>query len=159
MQKIKWHTEKRKLSELIPYDKNPRQLTKIQHQDLTKSIKKFDLAEIPAINTDNIIIAGHQRITILKEQQNGNDIEIDVRVPSRKLTDQEFKEYNIRSNKNMGEWDFDMLANNFEFEDLKDWGFTEKQLGVFNPIDESEQSQLNKNTPVKCPECGHEFTS
>ena len=64
---IEWHNETRLLSELIPYEFNPRQLTKKQYKDLTKSLKKFNLAEIPAINTDNKIIAGHQRIRILTE--------------------------------------------------------------------------------------------
>lgn len=128
MQKLIWHNEKRKLSDLIPYGENPRQLTKKQHQDLTKSLKKFNLVEIPAINTDNKICAGHQRIAILKEQ--GNDIEIDVRVPNRKLTDKEFQEYNIRSNKNLGEFDFDLLANNFDLPDLLEFGFEEYELGI-----------------------------
>lgn len=157
MKQLKWHTEKRKLSELIPYDKNPRQLTKKQHQDLTQSLKKFDLAEIPAINTDNIIIAGHQRIAILKEQQNGNNIEIDVRLPNRKLTDKEFQEYNIRSNKNAGEWDFDMLANNFEMNKLIEWGFTDFDFGTGDPESEQKEYDENIKTETECPKCGYRY--
>ena len=136
MTALKWHTEKRKLSELIPYDKNPRQLSKKQHEDLTKSIKKFNLAEIPAINTDNVICAGHQRLMILKEQSNG-DTEIDVRVPNRKLTQKEFQEYLIRSNKNTGEFDFEKLAD-FDFEDLKEYGFLEQELNFKTEITEDD---------------------
>ena len=50
-----------------------------------------------------------------------------MRVPNRKLTDKEFREYNIRSNKNLGEWDFDLLAN-FEDSLLVDAGFEEQEL-------------------------------
>lgn len=68
------------------------------------------MVEIPAINTDNKIIAGHQRLTIMKLLGRENE-EIDVRVPSRMLTEEEFREYNLRSNKNLGSWDWGLLDN------------------------------------------------
>jgi DNA modification methylase len=126
---LKWHTEKRKLSELTPFEHNPRQLTEKQYADLKKSLTKFDLAEIPAIDVDGKIIAGHQRLKILSEIK-GLDHEIDVRLPNRKLTKSEFKEYNIRSNKNTGSWDMDVLANDFELTELLEWGFDEKELDL-----------------------------
>lgn len=127
--KLTWHNEKRKLKDLTPFEHNPRQLTEKQYTDLKKSLEKFNLAEVPAIDKDSIIIAGHQRIKILSDIH-GLDYEIDVRVPSRKLTKKEFEEYNIRSNKNTGSWDMDILANNFELPDLLDYGFTEKELDL-----------------------------
>lgn len=131
--KITWHTEKRKLNQLKGYEFNPRSLSEVEYSDLKKSLEKFDLAEIPAINTNNIIVAGHQRIKILSELY-GVEHTIEVRVPNRKLTDKEYQEYNIRSNKNTGSWDFDILANNFEKEDLIDWGFNKEQLGMIDEI-------------------------
>lgn len=138
---MKWTTEKRKLKDLIPYGSNPRILSEKQHKDLTASLKKFGLAEIPAIDTDNTLIAGHQRVKILSEL-NPPDFEIDVRVPDRKLTKKEFQEYNIRSNKNSGTWDFDILANEFEQDELIEWGFEEKELvGLF--IDDKTDEELD----------------
>tara|TARA_Y100000034_G_scaffold116848_1_gene155690 strand:- start:145 stop:1224 length:1080 start_codon:yes stop_codon:yes gene_type:complete len=61
----------------------------------------------------------------------GRDYEVDVRVPNRTLTEQEFKEYNIRANKNTGEFDFDILSSSFEYEDLQDWGFSDDELTDF----------------------------
>src|SRR3990167_8627992 len=116
MKKLDWHNEKRKLKELTPFEHNPRQLSEKQYSDLKKSLLKFDLAEVPAIDTDNKICAGHQRIKILFDLY-GADHEIDVRVPSRKLTQKEFEEYNIRSNKNTGSFDFDILANRYDVSD------------------------------------------
>lgn len=127
--KLRWKTEKRKLYQLKGYEFNPRTLSDNEYAALKKSLERFDLAEIPAINTDNKIIAGHQRIKILSELY-GGDHTIDVRVPNRKLTNKEFQEYNIRSNKNTGSWDFDILANNFEIDDLFDWGFKENELDI-----------------------------
>ena len=93
---MKWTTEKRKLKDLIIYDKNPRILTSTQRGEIEKSLKKFDLVEIPAINKDNTIIAGHQRISVLKELK-GDDYEIEVRVPETILNERDFKEYLLRN--------------------------------------------------------------
>lgn len=157
---LTWHTEKRKLSELTPFENNPRRLAEKDYKELRKSLEKFDLAEIPAIDKDGTIIAGHQRLKILKELK--GDIEIDVRVPNRKLTKKEFEEYNIRSNKNTGEWDFDIFANEFEIDMLLDVGFTEYELGTgkdFDPVGIEEQGKLDQKEPkfVICPHCGKEF--
>ena len=160
---ITWQTEKRKLSDLLPWERNPRQLTESQAEHLEESLSKFGLVDPPAINTDNVIIGGHQRRNIMGlMKEDGNGAEIDVRVPSRTLTDREVEELNIRLNKNTGSFDFDILANNFEVDDLLDWGFTAWELDVvpdFQPVDESEQPRLDQKKPITCPECGHEFTT
>lgn len=127
MEKLHWHTEQRKVSELIPYEKNPRFLSPSQKVSLIESLRKFGLAEIPAIDLDNRIVAGHQRIKLLIEQGKGDDV-IDVRVPNRKLTDEEFREYLIRSNANTGSWDTDMLGEHFATPELNGWGLDIEQL-------------------------------
>ena len=154
MKKLKWTTETRKISDLIPHPHNPRQMTEQQVAELTASLVKFDLAEIPAINTDNQILAGHQRLKIMSMLGRGEE-EIDVRVPNRKLTQAEAKEYCIRSNKNVGTWDYDALANDFDIEELSEWGFTEDEL--LNS-EESTPKKDTKATVIKCPDCGHEWT-
>lgn len=117
---LEWYTEKRSVSELIPYEYNPRKRTPERIQKLKESLEKFNLVEIPAINLDNTIIAGHQRVFALFEIGRGSE-RIDVRVPNRLLTEEELKEYNIRSNIGIGEWDIDMLVEHFSefnFDDL-----------------------------------------
>ena len=127
MEKLHWKTEVRKLSDLIPVSYNPRSLSDKQAKDLKKSLLKFSLAEIPVINLDNTILAGHQRCKILAQIEN-KDFEIDVRVPNRQLTPEEADEYLIRSNKNSGEFDFELLENHFSTDDLVDWGFDEDEF-------------------------------
>lgn len=134
---MKWTTIQRKVSDLIPYEANPRQMTEKQNKDLRASLEKFDLVEIPAINTDGIILAGHQRLRIMQALGRGDEV-IDVRMPDRTLTPKEVQEYNIRSNKNTGEFDFDILANSFETTDLLEWGFDEKDLKIEADIEEDE---------------------
>jgi hypothetical protein len=165
LQKIIWLNEKRKLGELIPYELNPRVLTGSEYEDLKQSLEKFDLAEIPVIDHTNRIIAGHQRISILSDLK-GLDHEIDVRVPNRQLSDQEFKEYLIRSNKNTGKWDFEKLQSDFDLGDLLDWGFTEQDLALGSqdfelPKDTNEDAlgKVKDTATTKCPACGFEIES
>ena len=128
---LSWSTTTRKILDLIPYDSNPRQMSTKQVEDLTASLTKFNFVEIPAVNLNNTILAGHQRLKIMALLNRGDE-EIDVRIPSRQLTADEEKEYLIRSNRNTGDWDFDILANEFDMPDLLAWGFDSEQLGAFD---------------------------
>lgn len=110
MEKLEWRTERRKVKDLLFYKYNPRTIHEGRKSILEKGITAFNLVEIPAIDTDNIIIAGNQRVSVLLSLGRGEE-EIDVRVPNRKLTEEEFKEYNLRSNVSIGEWDWDILKN------------------------------------------------
>ena len=123
--KLSWHTEQRKVSDLIPNSENPRKMCEKQAEELKKSLEKFNLAEIPAINTDNKIVAGHMRVATLQLLGRGDE-SIDVRVPNRKLTDKEYNEYLLRSNQNRGDWDWDILANSFDVNELINAGFDEE---------------------------------
>lgn len=130
---LEWSTEKRKVSDLIPYEYNPRKLSNDKKEKLKASLERFNLAEIPAINTDNKIIAGHQRIVVLLELGRGDDF-IDVRVPNRTLTEEEFKTYNISSNVSTGEWDVDILNAIFADIDLMELGLDVSAI----PVPESD---------------------
>lgn len=176
---MNWLTVQRKVSDLIPAPINPRQLSEKQFADLKKSLEKFGLAEIPAINTDNQILAGHMRLKVMSALGRGDEI-IDVRIPERALTRAEADEYLIRSNKNTGSWDMDALSS-FEVEELRGWGFDDFDLGLssFEPnvnptfnADDVTKEEVEKRAKelaaqmvseqnvvdVTCPSCGHDFT-
>jgi len=78
--------------------------------------------------------------------------EIEVRVPSRPLTEEEAREYLLRSNKNVGEWDWDLLAN-FSEDELKRVGFSSEELDKIFDLDlgkkEDEISEPKKETDIK----------
>lgn len=126
MTRLNWSTQKKKVNDLLPYSKNPRQISKEQMTQLKKSLQKFNLAEVPCINTDGRIVAGHQRIKALQLLGRGDEF-IDVRVPNRKLTKEEFDQYLISSNKITGEWDFEALKA-FDLDILVDIGFSKTEL-------------------------------
>jgi len=128
--KLTWHTEKRRLGDLIEWDKNPRQLKEHDAEHLKKSLDAFGIADPLIINTDNRIIGGHMRRRIMLKSGYKPDDLVDVRVPERELTEREAEELAIRLNKNTGDWDFDALANNFELDDLENWGFELDELDL-----------------------------
>jgi DNA modification methylase len=127
MKKLSWSTVQKTVNQLVPQEINPRTISKKQLSDLTRSLKKYNLVEIPAIDTDGTILAGHQRIKVLKILGRGNEL-IDCRVPNRKLTEQESKEYLLASNRLGGEWDFELLKS-FDFETLDFAGFDDVEIG------------------------------
>lgn len=143
MDNLNWHTEKRKVKDLIPYELNPRKLSDEQAEKLKESLSKFNLVEIPAIDTHNKILAGHQRIKIMLLLGRGDE-DVDVRVPSRELTKEEFKEYNLRSNIDAGEWNVELLSD-LDESLLSDVGFSSEELDdIFNIEDVPEEFNLQK---------------
>lgn len=151
-QALQWHTEQRRVSELKGYDKNPRYLTPEQENALVESLQRFNLVEIPAINADGTIIAGHQRCAILHKLGRGEQY-IDVRVPNRALTEAEFAEYNVRSNANTGSWDEEMLAQLYDAPMLEGWGLDVSDMKLFQTSvllqdDEANDIPLARPVPV-----------
>jgi len=147
-QKLSWTTEKRKVKDLIPFDRNPRVLSDFQKEKLKQSLEKFNLVEIPVIDIDNKILAGHQRVKILSILGRSNE-EIDVRVPNRKLTKEEFEEYNLRSNIQNGEWDFEALKG-LEIETLMEAGFSDTDLSkIWDSNLETEDDEFDEKEEIE----------
>ena len=149
MTKLQWHTEKRKVNSLKYYDKNPRIMPDKNMKDLTNSLQKVGLAEIPAVDTDGTIVAGNQRVRAL--QVLGRDEEeIDVRLPNRKLTKAEFKFYLLASNRISGFWDFDVLKTDFNIETLLATGFDTDDLSrIFDDNLEIEDDHFDEDAELK----------
>ena len=117
---IKWQIEKRNIDELKGYEKNPRKFTDKGLKDLKKSLENCGDANIITINKDNTVLGGHARLTVMKQL---GYKEVDVKVPDRLLNDKECQEIVIRLNANTaGEWDFELLQEDFDTEELEDWG-------------------------------------
>jgi ParB-like chromosome segregation protein Spo0J len=129
--------EKIQINKLKPATYNPRQISKKQYNDLKDSIVKFGLVDPIILNKDFTVIGGHQRLKVCK-QLKYKDIDCVV----LDLTKEDERELNIRLNKSGGEFDLDILANEFEIEELKDWGFKEIELGLnIDKIDIEEEPE------------------
>lgn len=145
MLKLTWKTERRRVSDLVPNDKNPRTMSPKQIEDLKKSLKKFNLVEIPVVDMDNKVIAGHQRLMVLKLLGRGDEM-IEARVPNRKLTKQEYDQYLLSSNRVHGDWDWDKLAENFDIDLLMASGFDDTDLShLFDDLEvEDDEFDIDK---------------
>ena len=117
--------EKKEINKLKPAKYNPRQISTKQYKDLKESIEKFSLVDPIIINKDMTVIGGHQRLKICKELKH---TEIDCVVLD--LSKEDERELNIRLNKNTGDFDMDILANEFDIDELTDWGFKHIDLDV-----------------------------
>jgi len=147
-QPLSWQTETRKVDDLVPHSKNPRSLSEKQRSDIEASITKFNLVEIPAINTDQTVLAGHARLKILQALGRGQE-EIDVRVPNRPLTAKECEEYLLRSNRNTGSWDYELLKA-FDTGFLLDLGFDDADLSnIWDDVLELEEDDFREEDEIE----------
>jgi ParB-like chromosome segregation protein Spo0J len=116
-----------KIADLKAAEYNPRQISEEQFTQLKKSIEGFGAVEPIVINKNikrkNVVVGGHQRLKVMKALgwEEVPCVEVDLPLARE-------KELNIRLNKNTGEFDFDILANEFDIEDLIEWGFSENEL-------------------------------
>ena len=142
MKKVENKVEYKPLEELTHLDNNPRTISKANMDRLVKSIKSNpDYFEArPVICSDRtgklVIIAGNQRLRAAK-------IAGLSEVPTvvlHGLSEEREKEITIRDNVELGEWDFEMLANEFEVEDLEGWGLDNFKTGIKDEK-EIEQSE------------------
>lgn len=147
---IEWKLESVLIKHLKEHPKNPRQISKDQYQHLEGLIKKFGLIDKPIVNLDNVIIGGHQRIKILKKMKVK---EVECWFPDHQLTDEEIDHLCIGLNLNQGQFDYDILANQWDPLDLLKYGFTEEQL--LGSVKEAEEI-LNNGEDDKEIEAGKE---
>lgn len=151
-----WSTVKRKICDLKDFDKNPRKITKEDFNLLVDSLKQDGYHGRIKINTDNTIIGGHARKkALLKAGYNKND-EIEVLIPDRFLEDNDFARVNIRDNLNYGAWDTDILGNNWDAQQLIEWGMPAHIVGhsIFGINDVEEADKIKETKPKACPHCG-----
>ncbi len=119
---ITWRTERARLGDLVPWDKNPRILTDKQAADLDESLEEFGLVDALVVNDDGrSMIGGHaRRLRLLAKH--GPDHVVEVRVPDRHLSPAKRDELGIRLNANTGEWNWEALDADFPAAKLEAWG-------------------------------------
>lgn len=127
--------EQIKASKLKPATYNPRQISTKQYKDLKNSITKFGLVDPIIVNKDFTVIGGHQRLKVLNEMQTDT-----IPCVVLDLSKEKERELNVRLNKNTGDFDIDILANEFDIDELVDWGFKHIDLDVnIDKIEEDDK--------------------
>ncbi len=123
---------------------NPRRWTADQEKKLTESIKRFGYVEPLLVNSapkrSNIVIGGHFRLAVGKKLGYKKLPVVYVNIPDIERE----KELNIRLNKNLGEFDYELLAK-FDEKFLANIGFDSEELDeIFEVPETPEQFDLNK---------------
>ena len=138
---IQWTQSRKRLADLTPWPRNPRQIKTPQAKRLLESVQEFGQVETLAVGPDGEVYNGHQRLNVLM-QQYGPEYEVDVRVSSRPLSEKEREKLTVYLHRGAtGEWDFDLLANGFDVGELIEWGFEPGELGFASlEILEKEES-------------------
>ena len=114
-------TEKVKISQVKRNPENPRIIKDNKFHKLVKSIKEFpEMLEIRPIvvNDDMVVLGGNMR---LKACQEAGLKEVPV-IQADTLTAEQQREFIVKDNVGFGEWDWDMIANEWDIEELKEWG-------------------------------------
>ena len=130
--------EQIKASKLKPATYNPRQISTKQYKDLKNSITKFGLVDPIIVNKNGyVVIGGHQRLKVLNEMQTDT-----IPCVVLDLSKEKERELNVRLNKNTGDFDIDILANEFDIDELVDWGFKHIDLGLnIDKIEEDKEEE------------------
>jgi ParB-like chromosome segregation protein Spo0J len=84
MKKLSWTTGVREVKDLLPWQENPRKISKVALDKLKEKITQNGFHSVIVIDTDNTILSGNQRKTALMELGINT---VDVMIPSRKLSD------------------------------------------------------------------------
>lgn len=148
------------IDQLKPYERNPRRCTKEQYGRLKDAIKSLGFHTPLLVTHDMKVMSGHQRIKALKEL---GYTHVSVRHPDRPLTEDEFKQIVVQANLTAGEFDFDILASDFEPRDLVNWGFPDQKLDLnvavpgFAEAKADDESASKTKKSHTCPSCGHVF--
>lgn len=113
--------KKIKISEIKPNPNNPRLIKDDKFKKLVKSIQDFpQMLEIRPIvvNDDMIVLGGNMRLKACKE---AGLKELPV-IKASELTEEQQREFIIKDNVGFGEWEWEDLANNWDAEQLTEWG-------------------------------------
>ena len=133
-------TKKVNISEIKENPKNPRVIKGYKFEKLVKSIKDFpkmlELRPI-VVNEENIILGGNMRYKAAVE---AGLKEVYI-VQAKDLSKKQQEEFIIKDNSSFGEWDWDLLANEWEVKELSEWGLDLPKIY----FDEDKEPEIDKD--------------
>ena len=136
-------TEKIDISKIKVNPSNPRLIKDDKFDKLVQSIKDFpQMLKIRPIvvNSDMIVLGGNMRLQACKE---AGLKEVYI-IKADDLTEKQQQEFIIKDNVGFGQWDWDILANEWEKEELTEWGLDTPDDWI---VDEPEAEEDNYEVP------------
>jgi hypothetical protein len=140
------NTEIVKIEKVLPNPSNPRIIKDDKFKKLVKSIQEFpemlNLRPI-VVDADMVVLGGNMRLKACKA---AGLTEVPI-VIADQLTPEQQAEFIIKDNVGFGEWDWDILANEWDAQDLQDWGL---ELPFDNtPVLEAEEDDYEAPAEIK----------
>tara|TARA_R110000772_G_scaffold34550_1_gene83744 strand:+ start:513 stop:1775 length:1263 start_codon:yes stop_codon:yes gene_type:complete len=129
--------EKVAINKVFPNPTNPRTIKEGKFKKLVNSIQDFpEMLELRPIvvSKDMEILGGNMRYRACKE---AGLKEVYI-IKADKLTDKQIEEFIVKDNVGFGEWDWDVLANDWDISELEEWG-----LDGF-PFEQEPKEEHNK---------------
>lgn len=114
-------------TEIVPIQKvhlspsNPRVIKDHKFRKLVQSIREFpEMLNMRPIVVDEemVVLGGNMRLRACRE---AGLVEVPI-IKASNLTEEQKKEFVIKDNSSFGEWDWDLLANEWDIQDLDQWG-------------------------------------
>jgi hypothetical protein len=145
-----------KVDKLIANDLNPRKINKKAYEALKKSLRDFpEMKQLREIVVDEnlTILGGHQRIYALKDL-GYSDVTVKQVIG---LSEKQKREFIIKDNTASGEWDTDIIANQWDIAELEAWGVPNFNFGDIKEEGDEPASKDSQGNVHTCPGCGLEF--
>jgi DNA modification methylase len=119
------------INEIKPNPNNPRLIKDHKFKQLVKSIQDFpQMLELRPIVIDenNMVLGGNMRLKACIEA-GLTDVPV---IHANNLSEEKKKEFIVKDNVGYGEWDWDDLANNWDAQELTEWGLDIPNFDVNN---------------------------
>tara|TARA_R100000329_G_scaffold114636_1_gene94129 strand:+ start:9116 stop:9736 length:621 start_codon:yes stop_codon:yes gene_type:complete len=139
-----------KINKVRIHPDNPRVIKDEKFRDLVRSLKDFPemMEKRPiVVNEQLYCLGGNMRLRAAREA-GMKEVWIDI----AQWSEEKQKEFIIKDNVRFGEWNHDILANEWDQDELKDWGYEfdfDKKIDLLDDDEEIEITQSVQLDPPK----------
>jgi DNA modification methylase len=135
-----------KLNKIKFNSNNPRTIKDVKFKKLVNSIKEFPemLEKRPIVVDENLMVLGGNMRTKACKEAGLKEVWVDV---VDNWSDEQKKEFIIKDNSGFGEWDWDVLANEWDVDKLNDWGLDLPPM--FDEVLEAEEDDYTEPEQIK----------
>ena len=140
--------QKVNIKEVKPNEKNPRYIRDPKFNKLVKSIQAFPemLEKRPIVVDENMVVLGGNMRLKACEKAGLTEVWIDI---AEGWTQEQKNEFIIKDNVGFGEWDWEILANEWDTQELSDWGIDLPEDYFTDEVLEAEEDDYEEPIDLK----------
>ena len=139
-----------KITQVRPNENNPRFIKDYKFKKLVTSIKEFpEMLKLRPIvvNSDMVVLGGNMRLKACKE---AGLKEVWI-LKAEELTEAQQREFIVKDNVGFGDWDWDILANEWDVDLLEDWGLDLPIDDKIDKMEEDDEIELPQSVQLEPP--------